>query len=138
MDFSTIPLFSVLKGKLNYISERQAVLAQNVANADTPGYKAMDIPMPDFKKMAGIGSGNMKMTITNPGHIAQGAGASGNFAPEKRKSTYELNPNGNNVVIEEEMSKIAANQAEYQKALNLYGKWISMFKTAVGSTNTGG
>ncbi len=52
---------------------------------------------------------------------------------EKRKNTYETSPTGNNVVIEEEMAKIAENQAEYQKVVSLYGKTISMFKNALGS-----
>jgi flagellar basal-body rod protein FlgB len=137
MDFSTIPLFSVMKAKLGYLSERQSVLAQNVANADTPGYKAMDIPLPDFSKMAGGASQGLKMTVTNPGHIMHGPGQASAFKPEKRPSTYELSLNGNNVVIEEEMSKVGANQAEYQKVLNLYGKAVTMFKTAIGNANTG-
>lgn len=143
MDFSAIPLFDVMRTKLNYMSERQSVLAQNVANADTPGYQAMDIAEPDFKKIAASGGAaqnlrsNLPMTITDPKHIAHGATANGDFKAEKRKSTYELNPNGNNVVIEEEMSKIAKNQADYQETLNLYGKWISMLKTAIGNSSTG-
>jgi len=139
MDFSTIPLFSVMKGKLNYMSERQSALAQNVANADTPGYKAMDIPEPDFKKMMG-GSGasqNLQMTVTDPKHMTGGDGQSGMFRVEQRKNTDELNPNGNNVVIEEEMSKVALNQMDYQKVLSMYGKMITMFKTAIGNANTG-
>lgn len=139
MDFSAIPLFNVMKNKLDYLSERQAALAQNVANADTPGYKAMDIPEPDFAAMVkGQGaSRNLKMTVTNPLDIANSPAASGNFKVEPRRDTDELNPNGNNVDIEGEMSKIAMNQVEYQKVLSLYGKWVTMFKTAIGNANTG-
>ena len=55
----------------------------------------------------------------------------------ERKLTDELNPNGNNVAIEEEMSKVAANQGEYAMALNLYSKTIAMFKTAIGNSSGG-
>ena len=134
MDFSTIPLFSVMKTKLGYLSERQAVLAQNVANADTPGYKAMDVAEPDFAKMVGAsgGSQSLRMTVTDPKHMTGGGGGSGQFKMEKRNATDELNPNGNNIVIEEEMSKIGLNQMDYQKVLSMYGKMMTgMFKTAI-------
>jgi flagellar basal-body rod protein FlgB len=139
MDFSSIPLFSVMKEKLGYLSERQAVLAQNIANADTPGYKAMDVVEPDFARLVkgqSVGQ-SLKMTITSPGHIGHGVGAIGEFATEKRKGTDELNPNGNNVSIEEEMAKAGLNQAEYQKVVGMYGKWITMFKVAIGNPNSG-
>src|SRR5262245_45159234 len=124
MDFSQIPLFGVMKTKLDYLSQRQAVLAQNIANADTPGYKAMDVAAPDFKKMlnAATPARALQMQITDPRHRAHGAIAAGEFKIDKRAATDELNPDGNNVVIEEEMSKVAENQMEYQKALSLYGK----------------
>jgi flagellar basal-body rod protein FlgB len=129
-----------MKSKLNYLSERQVALAQNIANADTPEYKAMDVVSPDFAKMVKGGpggSGNLKMTVTSPAHIAKGLGETGEFRMEKRKSTDELNFNGNNVAIEDEMSKAAATQADYQKVISMYGKWITMFKTAIGNPNTG-
>lgn len=133
MDFSNITLFNAMKAKLDYLSARQAVLAQNVANADTPDYRAKDIAAPDFRALAGSGStgSRLTMTTTSPAHVATAAMA-GQFSMETRKKTNELNPNGNNVSIEEEMMLMAGNQAEYQKAMNLYGKTVAMFKTALG------
>lgn len=136
MDFMGIPLFNVMKAKMNYISERQSVLAQNIANADTPDYQAKDIAEPDFKAIAMRASGGsaqkLPMAVTDSKHLA-GSGKSGSgLAASKRPSTFELNPNGNNVVIEEEMMRISENQAEYQKVLSLYRKTIDMFKTAIG------
>jgi flagellar basal-body rod protein FlgB len=143
MDFSNITLFNIMKSKLNYMSERQNLLAQNIANADIPSYKAKDIAAPDFKKMASdAGSGPVRklhLTTTNAKHISQnGGGAPADFKVVTSKKTSELNPDGNNVVIEEEMAKMAQNQADYQKVLNLYGKAITMFKTAIGNPNTNG
>lgn len=133
MDFSNIPLFSVMRGKMGYISERQGVLAQNVANADTPGYQAKDVAIPDFKKMV-ADTGALRMGTTSVKHLS-GPAASTHFAIINRVSTYERNPTENNVSIEEEMSKIAENQAEYQKVLNLYRKTLDMFKIAIGKPN---
>lgn len=139
MDFAGIPLFNMMKTKLSYMSERQGVLAQNVANADTPGYRAKDVTPPDFRKMVDAGGKpvrNLQMTATNPKHITGGS-ATGSYKVVERAKTDEQNPNGNNVVIEEEMAKVAENQAEYQKVLNLYGKAIAMFKSATGNGNGG-
>jgi len=136
MDFMGIPLFSVMKAKLGYHSDRQSILAQNVANADVPDYKAKDIAAPDFRAIAAqlqTGSSNrLPLSTTNQMHVTSGSKSGLSFMPTKRASTYELNPNGNNVVIEEEMMRIAENQAEYQKVLSLYRKTIDMFKTAIG------
>lgn len=135
MDLSSINLFGIMKSKMGYLSERQTLLAQNIANADTPDYKAVDLPQQDFHSMLGSAQ-KLQMMVTNPGHVAPATGG-GAFKPEQRKTTYELNPNGNNVVVEEEMSKVAQNQAEYQKVLNLYAKMVGMFKLASGNPNGG-
>jgi flagellar basal-body rod protein FlgB len=129
MDFSNIPLIAVMKSKMGYMSERQSELAQNIANVDTPGYRAMDVAEPDFSKMV---AQKLQMAVTNGKHMSGMKGGSGGFKHIPRHNTDELNPMGNNVVIEEEMSKVAFNQAEYQKVLNLYSKAIGMFKIALG------
>ena len=144
MDFAAIPLFNIMKSKLEVLSERQSVLAQNIANADTPGYKAKDIQEPDFKKMLGSSNGGsaqnlpqtLAMAITNPNHIAA-TQAAGNYQVIKTKITGEQTPDGNNVVVEDEVAKMATNQAEYQKVLNLYSKAMSMFRTAIGNSSGG-
>ena len=46
MDVSDIPLFAMLKSKLSYTTQRQQVIAQNVANADTPGFAPRDLEEP--------------------------------------------------------------------------------------------
>lgn len=141
MDFMGIPLFNVMKSKLGYLSERQTLLAQNVANADTPDYKAKDIAAPDFKAIATrlqSGTSNrMPMQLTSPKHLTGNATANTIFIAENRPTTYEQNPNGNNVVVEEEMMRVAENQAEYQKVLGIYRKTVDMFKIAIGKP-TGG
>jgi flagellar basal-body rod protein FlgB len=139
MSFLNMPLFDLMKSHMAYAAQQQTALSQNIANADTPGYKAMDIKEPDFKKLAqsaGLG-GKLPMTVTNPQHMTSMGAGGMTFKMEKRANTDELNPDGNNVVIEEEMSKVAANQADYQKVLNLYGKSISLFKIAIGNTGGG-
>lgn len=135
MDFGSIPLFGVMRSKMAYMSQRQIILAQNIANADTPGYQARDVQTPNFKKMVAGASGKLQMKTTNEKHFLGLSGGTNNGRIIKRDSTYELNPNGNNVVIEEEMAKVAENQSEYQKVLSVYRKSVDMFKTAIGKTS---
>ena len=135
MNFTDIPLFGAMRTKLGYLSERQGVLAQNVANADTPNYQAKDVQNPDFRQHLSNSTQKLQLVSTNGKHIDGMNVSSANLHIIRRDSTYERSPTGNNVVIEEEMSKVAENQAEYQKVLNLYRKSIDMFKTAIGKTN---
>lgn len=134
MNFTSIPLITAMKSKLGYLSERQTVLAQNIANADTPNYQAKEVKAPDFGKTLSNSLQQLHLARTNEKHLSGKIVSSGNSHIINRDSTYERSPNGNNVVIEEEMSKIAENQAEYQKVLNLYRKSVDMFKTAIGKT----
>ncbi len=122
-----------MRTKLNYMSERQSVLAQNIANTDTPGYRAKDLAEPDFKRMVAAETQKLPMTATNAKHIHSGSAAASAFKVMDRKSTYEQSPTGNNVTVEEEMMRVAQNQSEYQRTLNLYRKTVSMFKTALGN-----
>ncbi len=135
MNFENIPLFGMMKSKMAYMSERQSVLAQNIANADTPGYQARDVRAPDFKKSLIRASHQLNMAKTSNMHFNGARNSVSATGIINRDSTYERNPTGNNVAIEEEMSKVAENQAEYQKVLNLYRKSVDMFKTAIGKTN---
>lgn len=135
MNFESMPLFNAIKTKMGYLSERQGVLAQNIANADTPDYQAKDVKTPDFKHTLSQSSHQLAMKTTNSKHLTGHILSSKNLHVINRDSTYERSPNGNNVSIEEEMSKVAENQAEYQKMLNLYRKSVDMFKTAIGKTN---
>lgn len=133
MNFNNIPLFGAMKSQLGYLSERQSVLAQNIANADTPEYQAKDVQKPDFNKTLRA-TQSIHLATTNEKHFAGSAASASSTQVIKRDSTFERNPNGNNVVIEEEMAKVAQNQSEYQKVINIYRKSVDMFRTAIGKT----
>ncbi len=135
MNLLNIPLFEAMQQKMQYHSSRQAVLAQNVANADTPGYLAKEMTAPNFGAMLGS---SMKMATTNAKHMQAGNnGNSGSGKITPRANTYELNPIGNNVVLEEEVMRVAENQSEYQKTTSMYKKSLEMFKIALGKANGG-
>ena len=132
MELNGIPLFSLLTGRMSWLSTRQSVLAENVANADTPNYVARDVKPMDFDSMvAGTGpNGARGLSTTNVRHIDVHARRG---AAEQEDAVGEGGtPTGNVVSIEQEMIKLSDTQIQYQTATNLYQKAVNMFRTALG------
>jgi flagellar basal-body rod protein FlgB len=128
MAITDLPLVSMLKSKLHWHQARQKVLAENVANANTPGFKPMDLKQPSFASALG---GSLSLDRTSPLHI--GFGAASDSVENAKGARFETRPSGNAVSVEDEMLKVASNQSDYQLASSLYQKSLSMLKTAVGS-----
>jgi flagellar basal-body rod protein FlgB len=133
MDVNGIPLFSLLTGRMSWLSTRQSVLAENVANADTPNYVARDVKPMDFEGMVAAegGKGVNGLSMTNARHID----VRGRKGPVEEEDAVGEGgtPTGNVVSIEQEMIKISDTQIQYQTATNLYQKAVNMFRTALGS-----
>ena len=130
MNLPDMPLLSLLRERMTWLNQRQDVLSQNVANADTPRYVARDLKALDFDKMLSASSGT-KMMTTNVKHIALSSAHSGKFEDHETPD-QESDPNGNAVSLEVEMIKVADTQAQYAAAANIYSKAIRMMKTAIG------
>ena len=129
MPISEIPLFSMLRTRMQWHQERQKVLAENVANADTPNFRTRDLRALDFGSQAQAAS-QVRVASTNPAHIT-GAAANGAFATD-RNNKYDVKPAGNAVNLEDEMMKVASNQMDYQAAISLYSRSMGLFRTALG------
>src|SRR5581483_2625561 len=131
MNLPDIPLLSLLRERMSFLDARQSVLSQNVANADSPGYAAQDLKPVDFedmlKRASGAEGGTGALMITDPRHIP---------APADSTSAYQTadmpdsspDPTGNTVSLEEEMIKVADNQAQFQAASNLYAKAVDLMR----------
>jgi flagellar basal-body rod protein FlgB len=133
MDFNDLAVFRMAKTKMDWIAQRQKVLAQNVANADTPEYRARDLKEPDFKRMAlDAIEKQVPQTVTNPGHIKAALPDSGPFREFHDRHTWESSIDDNPVVVEEQVQKIARSKSQYELALRLIGKNITMLRTALG------
>jgi flagellar basal-body rod protein FlgB len=136
MNLPGIPLFSMLRERMSWLNQRQGVLSQNVANADTPGYGARDLKQPDFEKLLrDTTSGQSMMSglaTTDARHISiKIAPETGGFT-DYAAPDVEASLNGNSVSLEGEMMKMADTQASYEAATNLYSKAVSMMRTAIG------
>ena len=131
MDLGNIPLFKAMMSRMSWLTERQQVLAQNVANADTPGYVARDLKPLDFEQALSDANSGATMMTTNARHIALSPSHAGKFEDHETPD-QESNPNGNAVSLEMEMIKVSDTQAQFQAAANLYAKAMTLMKTAIG------
>jgi len=133
MSISDLPALSVLRTKMQWHQERQAVLSENVANSDTPNFRPRDLVAPKFDKAGGItgATGALPMLRTSAAHIAPTSGAGDSF-DQNKKAGFETRPAGNAVNLEDEMLKVSANQMDYAAVTGLYAKSLSLIKTAIG------
>ncbi len=131
MNLPDVPLFSMLRERMTWLNQRQDVLAQNVANADTPAYVARDLRELDFEQALKNETTGGQLAVTNSRHIAIGPQQMGKFE-DYETPDQESNPDGNAVSLEAEMIKVSDTQAQFQAAANLYSKTMTMMKTAIG------
>lgn len=138
MDLSNLGLFKLIHKKMDWLTQRQEVLSENVANADTPGYKPRDLVPFSFKSAVRESSTQgVHLARTDTAHIA-GEGTSSRRVNDwsqrslKDRKNYETSPSGNSVVLEEQMTKVAETSMDYQMVTNLYKKHVGMIKAALG------
>lgn len=129
MPISNIPIFSMLRTRMQWHQERQRLLAENVANADTPKFKPRDLAPPKLDPSRST-AGSLQLVRTSPAHLTSSA-VGGPFQLD-RKGDFETRPAGNAVSLEDEMMKVASNQMDYQAATALYTRGLGLIKTALG------
>lgn len=134
MAITDIPIFSMLRTKMNWNQERQKVLAENVANSDTPNFQQRDLVAPKFEEPGSVTLRPVvpvALATTEPGHIGGVALSSTSFQTNK-KGGFEVRPTGNSVSLEDQMMKVSANQMDYQAATALYSRSLNLIKVALG------
>ncbi len=133
MAINDLPILSMLRTRMDWAQSRQKVLAENVANADTPGFQARDLTPPKFDPAATGAPGVTPVVLaaTEHGHLPGLAPENSAFRSHSDKS-YEVRPTGNAVNLEQEMMKVAGNQMDFQTASALYSHSLNLFKIALG------
>ncbi|HWV51555.1 flagellar basal body rod protein FlgB [Pseudorhodoplanes sp.] len=130
MPISGLPILDMLRTKMQWHQERQRVLAENIANADTPNFRPSDLSQPSFDRTAPVAQ-QVALQRTNSAHVGGAMSASTGMFQSKHGGS-EKRPSGNAVSLEEEMLKVAQNQMDHQAAATLYSKSLGLVKTAVG------
>jgi flagellar basal-body rod protein FlgB len=129
MTISQIPIFSMLRTRMQWHQERQRILAENVANADTPQFRPRDLMQPKFDKPEPAAS--LILARTTPGHMSASTATNTAFELD-RKGIFEARPSGNAVNLEDQMLKVSANNMDYQTVTALYTRGLGLIKTAIG------
>lgn len=128
MSVADLPLLKQITGRLTWLDERQRVIAQNVANSDTPGYVPRDLkPVSDFARALEQGGG-LTMARTSARHLSSN-GAAPRFQAEATPDS-ETTLDGNAVVVEEQMLKMAESRMAYDAAIGFYQKSLAMLRLA--------
>ena len=123
------------KSFLEQSAYRNEVLAQNLANVNTPGYKADEVYMPNnFNDLSGNSGASKAVTMANtsPKHITKHKENQGKFRKSKLKDPDEIKKNGNNVSLRQQMTKLSQNKTDYTAAVKGYATINSLFSAVIG------
>ena len=134
MAITDLPVLAMLRTRMQWNQARQRLIAENVANADMPGFRPRDLAEPRFNRATGEAvATTTSLAVTAPGHIAT-AGAAGSEGDPKRVKDFEVRPSGNGVNLEDEMMKAGDIQTDYQVAASLYQHSLTTLRIAIGKS----
>ena len=125
MDLTSTPLLQGLAQRLDFLSARTSVIAENIANADTPDFAARDLAAPNFRSLARAET----MRVSDPRHIRAAALSSGSARPHLAPDG-EASLNGNKVSLETQMMKMSETRMDYQLATSVYAKALGLMRMA--------
>ncbi|MEM1064971.1 MAG: flagellar basal body protein [Pseudomonadota bacterium] len=120
-----LSFFNLASKRMSWLANTQRVVAENVANADTPGFKARTTE--EFDKMLADGV-QAPLKVSHPGHI-RGAEAS-SVGVEEDPDAWSSSPNGNTVSLEQQSIKANEINENYQLAASLYRKGHELVRLA--------
>lgn len=124
MDASRTGSMALAERRLHWLDQRQRVLAQNIANADTPGYQPRDLT-PFAQALRGAVP---ELARTAPAHLDTREGS----RTRRDRAAVETAPDGNAVSLDREALKVAETDQAHALALGLHRRWAAMFRTALG------
>lgn len=135
----SIDLIRLTGARLRYLAERQNIIAGNIANADTPGFRARDLPpfQPQSPLLTatrmGAGAAPPLALARTEGDHLEGPGATTGSTPPQpiTGKGYGEKPDGNRVSLEEQMEKAADTSDAFALASAAYAKSVSIMKTAI-------
>ena len=94
MDLGNLKLFKMAMTQMDWAAQRQKVLSQNIANADTPGYQPHDLKKLDFKHVLMNEAAPVKVTRSNPKHLKGTIPEQEAFRADGVRKTFEAAPDG--------------------------------------------
>lgn len=135
MEFNSVPIMQMMAKKMSWLSRRTEIIAQNVSNADTPNYKARDLKPVNFRDLVDREAGprGISPRVTNARHISGSSMTTTlKFDNQNAPDTFETSIDGNDVSLEQQLTRLGQNQLTYQVTTNLYRKHLDLFRMALG------
>jgi flagellar basal-body rod protein FlgB len=129
-------VFSMLGKRLDWLNQRQRVLATNIANSDTPDFVPRDLAESQFKRVLRNQLAPVNTATTHRDHIRGKASHGPTARAERQGDTWETSPSGNAVIMEEQLIKVSKTQSDHQLITNLYRKHMDMFLIALRGANS--
>ncbi len=123
-----------LAASLKYRQLRQELIASNIANAETPGYKAKKIDFEEALARALDTDDEMKMKVTDGKHFNVGNGGFKNLQPEIVETDDGIvSQDGNTVDRDKELAEMAENKIMYDASVQLLNKKLGLLKYAIST-----
>ncbi len=126
--FDKLEIFQMASGLARHAAARQNAIARNVANADSPGYRAKDIA--SFSETYNGGTAQTDLRMTRSGHVGN-LSAGGDY--RVIATDDPVSPNGNSVSLETEMVKASEVRHQHELALSIYSKSMDILRASLGS-----
>ncbi len=129
------PLLSSITQSMKQLAERQRVIAQNIANSETPGFKAQEVEAPDFSSLLtnqGVPHVARPQVQVSSGMVALGVPPTSVNRVIADRDVSETKPDGNNVTLEDQLLKMGEVQTDFTTMTNLYRKQMALIQAAIG------
>ena len=121
-----IHLFDITSQHNQWLANRQSLIASNIANANTTGYKAVDLK--PFEEI--LNATKLEMTATTPGHMLPDPPTSAASADKRAGSTWDIVHSGNSVTLEKELMKAGEVNGAYSLNTSVLKSFERMMLTA--------
>jgi len=129
--YKNLKVFEMSSAMAQHAAARHSVVAQNIANADTPGYRAQDItPFSQTLQSQGMNSSDFALLRTRDGHFTSQSKPAQHSPNTQRVPSESLN--GNSVSLEMEMVKSIESQRQHNRAVSIYKNAMTVLRTSLG------
>lgn len=127
MDLNNLSVLSLARQNMRYLTEKERVIATNLANANTPGYLARDVEKPTFSNEI---SNTLALKTTNSMHMGGIGSARFTNKVYTPTPTTPLTMDGNGVIVEDQLNQASKASGEYNRMITIYNKYRGMIRTA--------
>lgn len=126
--FEKIDTMRMARAMTDHAAQRSNIVARNIANADTPGFKARDLE--EFSRSYRASAAPDELRSTRARHLSDPFWSGG--APRQTVDSVAVSPNGNSVTLEDEMFKMAEVKREHEMSVSIYRAGLDIMRASIG------